>query len=293
MKVNHYKSEVTDPKRMENPIDVITENCDRLNRVLMYLSQLKPKRVNDYVIALEKRLRDEINGFHIDHTGLDFDEILTEYDQLNRYPDLRELMIQFVFHELQLLSNYEPESREIEVSLLHWLRSNNVFRYYRVKAIVDIMDRDEGIQLWKDMMYRANEDFFKNSDEEVYPPIKDITTGWKEHGEKGESTFELTVVSYDDHKVALRFDSCPVFESVKHLEDREVAFLSYCWGGEPEQELNHWSRRKNTPQTLYQSDYCVEFYWNNDVHPDAQPPSKKFWKVIAEKHQLSVRQIEE
>ncbi|MHA2178685.1 MAG: hypothetical protein ACXAAK_10085 [Candidatus Thorarchaeota archaeon] len=278
MKVNHYKSDVTDPRRLENPVDVIIENCDRLNRVLMYMSQLKPRRVNDYVIALEKRLRDEIKEFHIDHSSIDFDEILRENDQLKRYSELVELMIQFVFHQLHLPSDYTPESKEIEVSLLNWLRSSNVFRYYRVMAIIDIMERNDGIQLWKDMMYRANEDFFKNSEEEVYSPIKEITEGWKEHGEKGESTFELTVVSYDNHKVALRFDICPVFESVKHLEDREVAFLSYCGGGEPEKEFNHWSRR---------TDYCVEFYWNNEVHPDAQPPSHEFWEKLAEKNHPS------
>jgi hypothetical protein len=69
---------------------------------------------------------------------------------------------------------------------------------------------------------------------------------------------------------------------VKHLEDREVAYLSYCWTGYPEQELNKKARRKNTPQTLYQSDYCVEFFWNNDVHPNAEPPSTEFWNKVAE-----------
>ena len=280
MKVKHYKSEATDPLRMVNPVDVIKDNCSRLDYVLKYIGQLKSKRGNDYVFALEKRLRDDIKEFHIDHSNLDRHEIMKDNNQLNRYPELQELMIQFAFKELKLAEDYLPVSEEINVSLLDWLRSTNVFRYYRVKAMVDIMDREEGIQLWKDMMYRATEDSLKENDEEIHPSIKEITEGWMKEGEKGESTFELTVVSYDDHKVALRFDSCPVFDSVKHLEDREIAFLSYCWTGEPEQELNRRSRRKNTPQTLYQATYCVEFYWNNDVHPDAQPPTEEFWKRL-------------
>ncbi|MGY5880217.1 MAG: hypothetical protein RTV31_08200 [Candidatus Thorarchaeota archaeon] len=283
MIVKYYKNNVVDPKRMINPVDVISENCSRLEFVLRYLSQLKPKRVNDYTIALEKRLQDDIKGFRIDYSALNFDEILKDREYLNRYPDLRELMIQYVFNELKLQEEYQPSSEEVEVSLMDWLRSSNVFRYHRVKAIVDIMDREEGIQLWKDMVYRATQDSLKSSDEECHPPIKEITEGWMKEGETGESNFELTVVSYDDHKVALRFDRCPVFDSVKHLEDREVAYLSYCWTGYPEQELNKKARRKNTPQTLYQSNYCVEFYWNNDVHPDAQPPSSEFWEKNASK----------
>jgi hypothetical protein len=280
MEIKHYKSEATNPIRMVNPVDVIVENCSRLDNVLKYFSQLKPKRINDYAVALENRLRDYIDGFHIDHSNLQLQELLKGLNQLNRHQELRELMIQFAFHQLKLPDDYEPESEEIEVALLDWLRSTNVFRYQRVKAIIDIMERNEGIQLWKDMVFRSTEDSMRNEEKEIHPPVKEITEGWMKEGESSESAFELTVVRYDDHKVALRFDKCPVFESVKHLEDREVAYLSYCWTGQPEQELNRRSRRKNTPQTLYQADYCVEFYWNNDVHPDAQPPTEEFWSGI-------------
>lgn len=283
MEVKYYKSEVADPKRMVNPVDVINENCSRLDYVLKYIGQLKPKRVKDYVLALEKRLREDIESFHIDYSGLGLDEMTKELNQLERFPDLKALMIQFAFYQLNLPEDYQPESKEIEVSLLDWLRSTNVFRYHRVKAILDIMEREEGIRLWKEMVYRSTEDSLKNSNEELHPPIKEITEGWMKEGESGESTFELTVVSYDDHKVALKFDRCPVFESVKHLEDREVAYLSYCWTGQPEQAMNKQVRRKNTPQTLYQADYCVEFYWNNEVHPGAQPPSDEFWQDIVNK----------
>jgi hypothetical protein len=282
MDVKYYKSEVKDPKRMVNPVDVISENCSRLDYVLKYISQLRPKRVNDYVFALEKRLREDIKDFRVDPSDLDLDEVLKDCEQLNRHPELRELMVQFVFNELKLPVGYKPESKETEVSLMDWLRSTNVFRYHRVKAIVDIMEREEGIELWKEMVFRATEDSMRNNDEEIHPPIKEITEGWVKEGESTKSAFELTVVSYDDHKVALRFDKCPVFDSVKHLEDREVAYLSYCWTGQPEQEMNKRSRRKNTPQTLYQADYCVEFFWNNEIHPDAEPPSDEFWAEVVE-----------
>ena len=88
----------------------------------------------------------------------------------------------------------------------------------------------------------------------------------------------MTIVKYDDYKVALRFDRCPVYEATKHLEDPEIAYLSWCWTGYPEEKLNKRIRRKRTPQTLHESDYCIEFYWNNEVHPDAEPPASDLWK---------------
>jgi len=282
MEIKYYKSSVTHPKRLVDPINVIKENCDRLNKVLQYLSQLKPQRVRDYAIALENRLRRDIKDFQIDYSLMDIDKNLQECEFLNRYPDLREAMILFVFNELELPNTYDIGSGEVEVSLMSWLRALNVFRYHRVKAIVDIMERKEGIELWKDMVYRATQESLKKSKEECHPPIKEIAESWMKEGESGESKFELTVVSFDDHKVAVKFDQCPVFESVRHLEDREIAYLSYCWTGQPEQELNNKSRRKKTPQTLYQSDYCVEFFWDNDIHPNAEPPTIDFWDEIME-----------
>jgi len=280
MIVKHYKKSVSDPMRMINPLDVITENCTRLDTVLRYMSQLRPNRVTDYGRALEKRLSNEIGTFKIDYGNLGLDDKLKSLEFLCRYSDLKNLIILFSLNKMNLPEDYVPEPEETKVGLLDWLKSTNVFRYYRVKAIVDIMDRKEGIQLWKDMVYRATEDAFRSSNEEIHPPIKEITEGWMKEGETGESNFELTVVSYDDHKVALRFDRCPVFDSVRDLEDREVAYLSYCWTGYPEEGLNKKARRKNTPQTLYQSNYCVEFYWNNDVHPDAEPPTHDFWETV-------------
>jgi len=280
MIVKHYKRSVTDPTRMINPLDVVTENCTRLDTVLRYMSQLRPKRVTDYVHALEKRLSKEIGSFNIDYANLDLDEKLKSLEFLSRYCDLKKFIVLFSLNTMNLPVDHVPESEETEVGLLDWLKATNVFRYHRVKAIIDIMDREEGIQLWKDLVYRATEDAIRSSDGEIHPPIKEITEGWMKEGETGQSNFELTVVSYDEHKVALRFDRCPVFDSVKHLEDREIAYLSYCWTGESEKELNKKSRRKLTPQTLYQADYCIEFYWNNDVHPDAKPPSHDFWQTI-------------
>ena len=280
MIVKHYKRSVSDPTRMINPLDVITENCTRLDNVLRYMNQLRPKRVTDYVQALEKRLSHEIGSFNIDYTNLDLEDKLKGLEFLRRYCDVKNLIILFSLHTMNLPIDYVPESEETKVGHLDWLKATNVFRYHRVKAIVDIMDRQEGIQLWKDLVYRATEDAIRSSDEEIHPPIKEITEDWMKEGETGQSNFELTVVSYDDHKVALRFDRCPVFDSVKHLEDREIAYLSYCWTGESEKDLNKKSRRKLTPQTLYQADYCLEFYWDNDVHPDAEPPAHGFWQTI-------------
>ena len=165
MNVNHYKREMADPKRNINPVDVIRDNCSRLENIIRYFSQLKPKRVHDYALALEKRLREDMNGFTIDYSTLDVSDLFKSKEYLTRYSDLCNLMIQFVYHKLKLPDDYIPKDEEVEVSLMDWLRASNVFRYHRVKAIIDIMERTEGIELWKDMVYRGTLESLKDSDE--------------------------------------------------------------------------------------------------------------------------------
>jgi hypothetical protein len=129
------------------------------------------------------------------------------------------------------------------------------------------------------MVYKATEEALAKSDEERHIPVKETADYWM-GSEEGVNDFDRTVVKFDDYKIAVKYYRCPVFDSVKDMEDREVAYLSYCWTRVPEEELTTKSRRMLTPQTLYDSNYCVEFFWNNDVHSNAQPPTDEFWNSI-------------
>ena len=117
----------------------------------------------------------------------------------------------------------------------------------------------------------------KNTDEEFHKPIHEIADGWIKEGQSDNTSYNLTVVKYDEHKCLVKFDTCGSYEALRTMEDPEIAYLSWCYGGEVEskieKELNKRSRRKFTPITLHHHDFCVEFYWDNDVHPDAKPPT--------------------
>ena len=227
---------------------------------------------------MKKRISGDIVDFKINYSDLDLEEMKSQLLKINNNKELQDLIILQTFFHLKLPIDYRVSSEEFKVDLLDWIRSTNVLKYNRVKVFVDILKRDEGIQLWKDMLFLATEESLNSSEEEVHPPIKEIIEGWIKAGKDEDSLFDMTIVKYDDYKVALRFDRCPVYEATKHLEDPEIAYLSWRWTGYPEEKLNKRTRRKRTPQTLHESDYCIEFYWNNEVHPDAEPPTSDFWK---------------
>ena len=282
MEIKRYRNSNTDMKRLIKPLDVIKENFTRIDTVLKYLEILRPDIVGNYVPAVKKRLYDDIGNYSIDYSNLNLDELRTDLIRLQDYLELQDLIVRFSFYYFNVPESNQPTTEEVEVLSSDWLKSLNVLRFHRVKALVDILERKEAINLWKKLVYKATEDFFEEVKDEIHPPIAEIAEGWIKAGEEGKDAFDHTVVKFDDYKVAVKFDRCPVYDSVKHLDDQEVVYLSYCWTGVPEEEMNKSSRRKFTPYTLHTADYCVEFFWNNDVHPNAKPPSREFFDELGD-----------
>ncbi|MHA2263614.1 MAG: hypothetical protein ACXAEN_14560 [Candidatus Thorarchaeota archaeon] len=282
LKIRNFCSFNPEASQSVNPVEVLRDNFTRINTLLKYLKALRPEALDDYVLELQKLIRDDIQDYQIPQSILPLDEIAVDYQDLSSIPELVNLVFQVSFKYLDPGRSFQTGQEELQVPFLEWLKSNNVLRYYRTMALVEAVGRETGIKLWKELLYKATEDYLNEKDDEIYPSVREIIDGWVKAGEDADHSVEYTVVEYDDFKVALKFDVCPVFESVKHLEDREIAFLSYCWTGFPEEELNKRRIRKQTPQTLYQADYCIEIYWNNDKHPDAQPPSQEFWESLSE-----------
>ncbi len=280
MEITTFKNSNPEGRRIINLNDLLRENLTRINGTLRYLEELRPDLVTRYSDALAKRLQASINGFQIDYSSMNVKDIVSELSFLNRHGQLDNLIVLFTFMHLNLPGSYRPLEDELEVYTLDWLRATNILRYERVKAILELIPREEGIELWKSMVYRATKDNLDSNEEELHPPIAEIIDGWIKAGSESDSNFHYSVVKFDDYKVALKFEKCPVYDVVKHLDDPEAAYLSYCWTGMPEEELNKKVRRKKTPQTLHTSDFCIEFYWNNNVHPNAVPPSAEILRDI-------------
>jgi hypothetical protein len=280
LEIKRYRKSSPKAKKLANVIKLIEENFTRIDTVLKYLEKLRPELIENFIFSLSKLIQDRVTDFNIDYSSLNLDDIKSKLVKLDGLADLQHLILYLTIHELNLSRDYHLGLEEVEVLLFDWLRATNVLKYFRVKAFTEILERQEGIQLWKDLAYKVTEDALNQSEEEIHPPIKEITEGWIKACEEEDASFDMTIVKYDDYKVALKFDKCPVYEATKHLEDPEIVYLSWCWTGFPEEKLNKRSRRKRTPQTLHDSAFCVEFYWNNDVHPDAEPPPLEFWKDI-------------
>ncbi len=285
MDIKHYRKRNPESRKEINLDELLTGNLRLVNGILKYIRKLKPEILDEYIPALRKRYEETIKREAPEFDEGDFSTMGIEYKFVNANPDLRSVIIQWTLAELSPKERIQVGESEIEVLLLDWLRASEVLRYHRVKVLTELIGREEGIQLWKDIVEKATDDARREKTEEVWPPIQEIADGWRKHGETSDNDHDFIVAQFDEHKVLLKFNRCAVYEAVKHLDDPEVAYLATCWPSHPDNtSLKRYGmkRRKLTPQTLHTHPFCIEFFWNNDVHPDTELPDKEFMKNLGE-----------
>ena len=283
--IKYYRKRNPESRRKLKLEEQLTGNLRRVNSVLKYIRELKPEILDDYIPVLRKRFEENIQRATPEFDEGDFSLLGVEYRFLNANPDLRDAVIQWTLAELS------PKQRvpvgESEIDVLHWdaARATEVLRYHRVMALTEVLGRDAGIQLWKDIVEKATDDVRRENTEEVWPLIQEIADGWRKFGETTELDHDFIVAQFDEHKVLLKFNRCVVQEAVSHLEDTEIAYLATCWASHPDNaSLKRYGlkRRKLTPQTLHTHPFCIEFFWNNDIHPEAEPPDSEFLRKLGE-----------
>ncbi len=283
--ITHYRKRNLDSTRRIKLDEVVSENLRRVETVLKYLKELRPEILGEYIPALTKRYEESRMRKTPEYQDRSFSELGQEHKMLTANPALRKTVIQWTLAELDPFESISIGEPEIEVLLLNYNRASEVLRYHRVMALIELLGREEGIQLWKDLVYKATDDARRENPEEVWPPIQEIADGWRQFGETTDIDHDFTVAQFDEHKVLLKFNRCPVYEAVKHLADPEVAYLATCWTSHPDNaSLKRYGlkRRKLTPQTLHTHPFCIEFFWNSDVHPDIELPDKEFMQNLGE-----------
>ena len=288
MKIETHKVCNPDKKILVSPQEKIRECFNWTDQVLRYLDDIRPEITSKYVVALNERLLDAVRGFRVDPPSFDTEEMSQGLSHLGSYLDLRDLIVRFTCKHLDLPAGYKPGPEEIEVSSLNVVKANDRLSYHRVKALVDLLGREEGIPLYKEIVARKlvadrveNERIKKErleKGEKEISSVEMIERAVKAWTEIGLADFTVAVI--DDHKVLYRFDRCLTPEALKDLNDSDIAYLASCYIGDAEEFNPGKTRYLRRTQTLHHGDFCDELYWDVDFHTDPEQPSLVFTRML-------------
>lgn len=284
-KINSYNYYNANAKSKIDIIDLMKQQLEQTNTVFSCLSNLKSEIIDTYVSIFKEKLREVLNNYQIDLKFLQDIDDQENLSFIKEDPDLKYLIMLFICKNLEI-SN-EITSREFESSTYNQTKASRRLSYYRVKSLVDVLGKKEATRIYKEAVACIIQNMKENSiDEQPPQDPREVTRSASRERyisrNKKTGFADFTLGVFDDYKEIYRFDRCVVHEVLKDLNDPDIAFLSSCYIMEhPDFNKGEIIHLRRT-QTLFHSDFCDEFYWNNEVYPQTEQPTTKFTRNLSE-----------
>ncbi|NHJ32266.1 MAG: hypothetical protein FK732_05345 [Asgard group archaeon] len=262
------------------PKEIIKSNFGYLYEALKALKIIKPELTNDYINAVKKRLHDEIQDYQINPSIFQLSDIEQFFPELVEFTELQELIVKFTAKYLELEESHSARNEPIELLQINIARAQDIFSFYRTKAFVDLLGRKKGIELWKKLVANFVADRLNQPDSKKLA-MKDFIKEMQSVCYKSGGSDCIFVV-FDDYRMLQKIDRCICHEGTKHLNDPEIAYLSYCYTDDVADSRTKGLRRirRRRSQTLYFADFCDEFYWDDEIKPEAKQPPLEFMRKL-------------
>lgn len=255
-----------------NPAEQILEQIKRTDSILRVLSEINNDLVSDYVDALVKRLKKEVENYTINTKSLNFKSIDEEISKLKQKDELANLVIRFNAKSFNLLEDSKITSETIEVTNYERAFARERTSYYRVKAFTDILGKEKGIELYTKIIGKIiterNSKATPNEEITVKSLNKNMIKSWCDSG-----MVDFTFNFIDGNQCVYRFDKCVIHEVLKDLNDPNIAYAASCFFEDmPEYNQGRIIHMRRT-QTLHHADFCDELYWDSREYkkPPEQP----------------------
>ena len=288
MKVENHKAYNPNNRVKVSPQETIGRCFKWTDHMLRYLDEFRPDVTSRYVLALNGRLQDAVGGFRVAPPSFDTEEMMQGLPHLGNHSDLQDLIIRVICKHLDLPSHHKPGPEEIEVTSLNDAKAARRISYHRVKTLVDLLGREEGIPLYKEMVNwilvaervkreRNRKERPEKGEKEISSAenVERAVKAWTDYG-----LADFTVAVIDEHMVLYRFDSCLTHEALKDFNDPDIAYLASCYVGDAEEFNTGRARHMRRTQTLHHGDFCDELYWDADFHADPEQPSLEFTRKL-------------
>ncbi len=290
MKITNYNFYNKESKQEIKLNEFIKKCFKETDSVVKYFKELKENKLDKYMSAFQNRLNSELKISQYNIRAFDFDLIEKNLTLLHNYPKLEETIINFICKILELPDDFDNIKEKYALLYFNIRKAERHLSYYRVKAIEDILGKEECIKLYKQIVEclikekKEQENRDQPADPQTITRIDSRNFILDHYKKFGVANFTLGI--YDDYKEIYRFDKCIVHEVLKEFNDPDIAYLSSCYLRDSPSNNEGYIIHMRKTQTLHHDCFCDELYWNNHVYPDAEQPSLEFTANIGKENQI-------
>jgi hypothetical protein len=245
-----------------------------------FIGTNKPEILDAFLKNVEKRYSDELEHISFVLSEGGFDRISHNQSILSSHPKLKDLGLRLIMKYLPLPSGYSLSEEKESIRYVDYLRAKHMLLYHRISALVEILGRESGIQFFEDFVQFWGKEAAKKSPYTV--TLRDARISFVQFWEQS-GCFDFGVVDIDEDMFLAKFDKCAWHESMRHVDDRELAYYAVCYPGPRIGRYAHqhiWMRRS---VTLFTGNFCDELRWDKHVHDEPEQPSLEFSSRIVPK----------
>jgi hypothetical protein len=256
-------------RREVDPTQIIRQVLSSTDRLLKYIADTRAGILDDFCTSVITKLYNYLQGYRSDRRDLNFGQICEILPFSRAFPAIFELSLHLVSKQLKIPQDHSFASPKVEVRTVDSLGALSVPRYHRIKAMVEVLGRDEGIQLYKDFVAHIFRQPPEKRDKRSFKEFKKmLINSWS----RSES-FEFVIAHFDDYMFVGKFNKCLRYEALKDLDDPEISFLAQCYEGPANVARISKNFRLRRQVTLFNHHFCDEFFWDSEVHGEnpAQP----------------------
>ena len=146
---NFYNTEAISTIKLNEFIKKCFEQTDS---VIKYFKKLKTDKLEEYLLAFQKRLKTETKDSNYNLSIFNLKEIEKNLTILHNYPEIEETMIKFICKLLNLPEDLATSKEEFNLVYFNIRKAEGSLSYYRVKAIEDLLGKEECTKLYKQIV---------------------------------------------------------------------------------------------------------------------------------------------
>jgi hypothetical protein len=251
------------------------EAFNRLNFIINFVEEQKPKIKAKYIENLITQYKKLVKEDFVKKKKINLKEILPDFKQLQKLPELAQLSLNFYLQNLQLADDVDWKKDEAKIVNRNLLYSFLLPRYYNLSALIETMGREEGIKLYKRYITLFLIERRKTR-ESNYENIEELFEARQKPRPPTEWSIHYGLIN--EGKYFYRNNNCTWADALQDYPDTELKYLICCYGDYEGAKQHNENFILTMEHTIAEDDpYCSRVIHDTRVDYDLRHPPKDFW----------------
>ena len=250
-----------------------------MDLMLEFVNVEKPEILREFITKITSKYENDLGTDSHILSDVGFDKLLNDQTVLVFCENLKARTLQLIMRNIHFREGYILSEEKEFIKWFDYCRAKYMLFYHGIASLVEILGREEGIKFYQDFVQYWGKELAKKGKNSVTLPEarKAWVKGWSGGG------MEFGAFDFDEHMFLCKFDRCVSHESMKHVEDQELAYYTVCYPAPKIQVHTFENVRLRRSITLFSGNFCDELRWDPHVHDEPEQPSHEFSRKIVSK----------